>query len=352
MDRDELCRAAGRGRWRRWWPETQDLGQRPPITTIAGRLERVSPLRAGMREGSCPPIRSGSCRRAGREAPMSITRSWRWPRSTSCATAVKLEPRPDPDPWPNKRARSPRPPPRCPPAHHRLPHEAALFDDPEIQRRTDRRLEGRPRHRWHQASGRRRCPPPSTWFLRPHRSRLGRRPPPYAGAHTTVVVHLDIERHAALHLGLLTDAERRYLGCDATCGLVRTPRPADPGGRSAHQPAASPPGTPPPACAIARLQGHPRSAPPSGTGRTAGPTGCNLVRSPLPPGPSRGLITITGPRRSPSHRHRGAPTQHPIPGRPPSIWTPRRALRGPTGERADWCWWYQPFQPQPPPSGN
>ncbi|WP_254427410.1 hypothetical protein, partial [Mycolicibacterium fortuitum] len=22
---------------------------------------------------------------------------------------------------------------------------------------------------------------------------------------------------------------------------------------------------------------------------------------------------------------------------------------GPTGERADW-WWYQPFQPQPPPS--
>ncbi|WP_396910684.1 hypothetical protein, partial [Mycolicibacterium sp.] len=21
---------------------------------------------------------------------------------------------------------------------------------------------------------------------------------------------------------------------------------------------------------------------------------------------------------------------------------------GPTGERADW-WWYQPFQPQPPP---
>ncbi|WP_231969227.1 MULTISPECIES: hypothetical protein, partial [unclassified Mycobacterium] len=23
----------------------------------------------------------------------------------------------------------------------------------------------------------------------------------------------------------------------------------------------------------------------------------------------------------------------------------------PTGERADW-WWYQPFQPQPPPSNN
>ncbi|WP_231976861.1 hypothetical protein, partial [Mycobacterium sp. E740] len=24
---------------------------------------------------------------------------------------------------------------------------------------------------------------------------------------------------------------------------------------------------------------------------------------------------------------------------------------GPTGERADW-WWYEPFQPQPPPNAN
>ncbi|PHO29606.1 hypothetical protein, partial [Mycobacterium tuberculosis] len=24
---------------------------------------------------------------------------------------------------------------------------------------------------------------------------------------------------------------------------------------------------------------------------------------------------------------------------------------GPTGERADW-WWYEPFQPQPPPISN
>ena len=39
------------------------------------------------------------------------------------------------------------------------------------------------------------------------------------GQHTTVVVHVDVEhRAAALHLGpLLTDAERRYLTCDATC---------------------------------------------------------------------------------------------------------------------------------------
>lgn len=37
--------------------------------------------------------------------------------------------------------------------------------------------------------------------------------------HTTVVVHVDLEqRAAALHLGpLLTEPERRYLSCDATC---------------------------------------------------------------------------------------------------------------------------------------
>src|SRR5581483_6999316 len=39
------------------------------------------------------------------------------------------------------------------------------------------------------------------------------------GAHTTVVVHLDAEaRIGALHLGpLLSDADRQYLSCDATC---------------------------------------------------------------------------------------------------------------------------------------
>ncbi|CQD20366.1 HNH endonuclease domain-containing protein [Mycobacterium lentiflavum] len=39
------------------------------------------------------------------------------------------------------------------------------------------------------------------------------------GQHTTVVVHVDVEqRVAALHLGpLLSEAERRYLSCDASC---------------------------------------------------------------------------------------------------------------------------------------
>ena len=39
------------------------------------------------------------------------------------------------------------------------------------------------------------------------------------GHHTTVVMHLDVEqRVAALHLGpLLSEADRQYLSCDATC---------------------------------------------------------------------------------------------------------------------------------------
>ena len=39
------------------------------------------------------------------------------------------------------------------------------------------------------------------------------------GQRTTVVVHLDVKDQVAqLHLGpLLTDAERQYLSCDATC---------------------------------------------------------------------------------------------------------------------------------------
>ncbi|MBU3751596.1 MAG: HNH endonuclease, partial [Mycobacterium sp.] len=38
---------------------------------------------------------------------------------------------------------------------------------------------------------------------------------------------------------------------------------------------------------------------------------------------------------------------HP-PAKPPPGVAP---CPGPTGERADW-WWYQPFQPQPPPNSN
>jgi hypothetical protein len=69
--------------------------------------------------------------------------------------------------------------------------------------------------------------------------------------------------------------------------------------------------------------------------------------------PHRGVHTITGPadrlvvtdsdgRRLTAASIARAPTRRP-PDVPP--------CPGPIGERADW-WWYEPFQPKPPPSMN
>src|SRR6185437_6590129 len=55
----------------------------------------------------------------------------------------------------------------------------------------------------------------------------------------------------------------------------------------------------------------------------------------------RGVITITG--RTLSDASLARPPTTPPPAVAPSP--------GPSGERADW-WWYQPFQPQPPPTTN
>ena len=67
----------------------------------------------------------------------------------------------------------------------------------------------------------------------------------------------------------------------------------------------------------------------------------------------RGVITITGPahtltvtdkaRRVLSNASLARPPTKLPPAVPP--W------HGSSGERADW-WWYEPFQPQPPPANN
>ena len=67
----------------------------------------------------------------------------------------------------------------------------------------------------------------------------------------------------------------------------------------------------------------------------------------------RGVITITGPAPhlrvtdSAGRALSGGSLARP-PTRPPPAVPP---CPGPTGERADW-WWYEPFQPQPPPTNN
>ncbi len=182
-------------------------------------------------------------------------------------------------------------------------------------------------------------------------------------AHTTVVVHLDIEqRAAALHLGpLLSEEERQYLTCDATCEVwfERNGQPVGAGRatRTVNR-----------RLRRALEHRHPTCAVP-GCGATRG-LHAHHIRHWEDGGETelsnlvlvcpyhhrahhRGLITITGPAdrlvvtdndgedlddASIAHT-----PDHPPPDVPP--------YPGPTGERAQWKW-YHPFQPQPPPSEN
>ncbi|OMB93989.1 hypothetical protein A5733_15240 [Mycobacterium sp. NS-7484] len=182
------------------------------------------------------------------------------------------------------------------------------------------------------------------------------------GQHTSVIVHADADKSFAwLHLGpLLTDEERQYLLCDATCEvwLQRHGQPIG-AGRTTRT--------------ISRrlrraLEHRDRCCVVPGCGATrglhahhiqhwenGGPTELwNLVL--VCPYHHRahhhGLITITGPAdqlrvtddrgRELHSRSLARPPTTPAPAVPP--------YRGPTGERADW-WWYQPFEP-PPPTAN
>ena len=183
------------------------------------------------------------------------------------------------------------------------------------------------------------------------------------GQHTTVVMHLDVkDRIAALHLGpLLTDSERRYLTCDATCevwfhrdgqliGAGRATRVINRRLRRALE------------------HRHPTCAVP-GCGATRG-LHAHHIRHWEDGGPTeldnlvlvcpyhhrlhhRGVITITGPADqlvvtdSDGDVLTDASLARPPTKPPPAV----QPYRGPIGERADW-WWYDPFQPQPPPSNN
>jgi hypothetical protein len=183
------------------------------------------------------------------------------------------------------------------------------------------------------------------------------------GHRTTVVVHVDVEqRVAALHLGpLLSEAERQYLTCDATCeawferdgeviGSGRATRLISRRLRRALE------------------HRHPTCAVP-GCGATRG-LHAHHIRHWEDGGPTelfnlvlvcphhhrlhhRGVITITGPADdlvvtdSAGQRLSAGSLARP-PNLPPPAVAP---CPGPTGERADW-WWYQPFQPQPPPTDN
>ncbi len=283
-------------------------------------------------------------------------------------TAVKLEPRPDPDPRPDPQPSITK---TCDGQFTwwriKLRHpEAAAFEAALASHREALVTEWKSDHdNGDHAS---QCAPPMPGeleaFLRLVEAgwdaEATRRP---HGQHTTVVVHVDVEqRAAALHLGpLLSDAERRYLTCDATCetwfersgqviGAGRSTRTVSRRLRRA-------------------LEHRDRTCAVPGCGATRG-LHAHHIRHWEDGGPTelpnlvlvcpfhhrahhRGLITITGPAEhlvvtDSSGRELSAGSIARAPSRPPPAVPP---CPGPTGERADW-WWYEPFQPQPPPTTN
>jgi hypothetical protein len=297
---------------------------------------------------------------------------------TQLRTAVKLEPRPEPEP-PAETTPEAEPEPKrsfrkevhADSTTYRitLPREEAATVDAAMQSHHDALIAQWKRD--HEDAESEQTPPfPNTvdafmglveagWdadvAARPH------------GQHTTVVVHVDLDRDgekpvAALHLGpVLTEEERRYLTCDATCevwferhgqpiGAGRTARTVNRRLRRA-------------------LEHRDRCCAVPGCGATRG-LHAHHIRHWEDGGPTeldnlvmlcpyhhrlhhKGGITITGPAHQLTVTDATGRELHPGSlARPPTTPPPDvPPYRGPTGERADW-WWYTPFQPEPPPSPN
>jgi hypothetical protein len=180
------------------------------------------------------------------------------------------------------------------------------------------------------------------------------------GQRCTVIAHLDVKDQVAqLHLGpLLSDAQRQYLTCDATCEVwfERDGQPIG-AGRATRT--------------ISRrlrraLEYRHRTCAVPGCGATRG-LHAHHIRHWEDGGPTdltnlvlvcpyhhqlhhRGAITITGPAPNITVTDSDGRTLNPgslarPPNRPPPDVPP---YRGPTGERTQWRRWYVPFEPEPP----
>ncbi|WAC91319.1 HNH endonuclease signature motif containing protein [Mycobacterium sp. Aquia_213] len=371
LDRDELCGATGARSVAALvaWKLGSSSANAHTIATVARRLSEFPRCAAGMREGRLSLDQLGVI--AGRAGDGSDEHYAQLAGSATVnqlRTAVKLEPRPEPD-------SRPEPPHSITKTTNeeftcwriKLPHdEAAMFDAALASHRDALIAE------WRHDRGNGNCaldiapplPGPVEAFLRLVEAgwdaEAARRP---HGHRTTVVVHVDIhQRAAALHLGpLLTDAERLYLTCDATCeawferdgeliGVGRATRVINRRLRRAlehRHPACAVPG-----CGATRgLHAHHIRHWEDG-----GPTELSNLVLVCPYHHRlhhRGVVTITGTADELTVADRsGRPLSAGSLARPPNL-PPSAAppCHGPTGERAQW-WWYQPFQPRPSPTNN
>ncbi|GFG70108.1 HNH endonuclease signature motif containing protein [Mycolicibacter senuensis] len=339
------------------------------ISTVAHRLEEFPRCAAGMREGRVSLDQIGViAQRGGVGSDEHYAQLAGVATVTQLRTAVKLEPRPQPDPRPEpersitKTSDEHRSCWRITLGHH----DAAKFDA-ALQSHLDALITAwkHDHDKEDRASGQQPpLPTPADAFMRLIEtgwdSEAARRP---HGQHTTVVVHLDVEQQAAaLHLGpLLSEAERRYLLCDTTFEVCFE-RDGEPigAGRTTR--------------GISRrlrraLEHRDRSCVVPGCGATRGLHAHHIVHwenggeteladlvlvCPYHHRQHhRGLISITGPATNLTVTdHSGRPLSPASLARPPQQAPPTvKPCPGPTGERAQW-WWYQPFQPQPPPNTN
>ncbi|WIM86683.1 HNH endonuclease signature motif containing protein [Candidatus Mycobacterium wuenschmannii] len=351
------------------WKTGCSLANAHTVSTIASRLPEFPRCAEGMREGRLSLDQVGViAARAGEGSDAHYAQLASVATVAQLRTAVSLEPRPDPDPRP-KPERSITTTRTEHGSRYRITldhHDAAKFDAALASHLDALIAEWKHDHGGGAGDPDQRPPLPNTAeaFMRLIEAgwdtETARRP---HGQHTTAVVHVDVEqRAAALHLGpLLTDAERRYLTCDATCevwferrgeviGAGRTTRTVNRRLRRAlehRDRTCAVPG-----CEATRgLHAHHIQHWEDG-----GPTElANLVL--LCPYHHRlhhrGVITITGPASNltvtdnQGHALSPASLARPPTQPPPDV----PPCPGPLGERADW-WWYDPFQPQPPPSTN
>ena len=371
MDRDELCGATGARSvaalvaWKLGWSS----GNAHTITTVARRWEEFPRCAQGMREGRLSLDQLGVIAAgAGEGSDEHYAQLAAVATVNQLRTAVKLQPRPEPDPRPEPQSSITK---TCDEEFTcwriKLPHpDAAKFDAALASHRDALFAEWKLDREDREPTSDIAPPLPGTVeaFMRLVEAgwdaEAARRP---HGQHTTVVVHVDVEqRAAALHLGpLLSDAERRYLSCDATCevwferageliGAGRATRLINRRLRRALE------------------HRHPTCAVP-GCGATRG-LHAHHIRHWEDGGPTelfnlvlvcpyhhrlhhRGVITIIGPAADLTVTDScGQPLRTGSLARPPNLPPPAVApWPGPTGERADW-WWYDPFQPQPPPTTN
>jgi len=227
MDRDELCGSTGARSVAALvaWKLGTSSANAKAIATVAHRSETFPRCVGELRKGRLSLDQVGViAARAADGSDEHYAQLAAVATVNQLQTAIKLEPRPDPDPRPDPQASITKTGDeqftswRITLAHL----EAAKLEAALASHREALIAEWKQAHDAgdHTSASAPTMPGDLEAFLRLVEAgwdaEATRRP---HGQHTTVVVHVDVEaRAAALHLGpLLSDADRRYLSCDATC---------------------------------------------------------------------------------------------------------------------------------------